>query len=525
MKPTDEQQAVIDLREGVSVVEACPGSGKTATLARRCEALPSQDRKLVLAFNKRAATEFQERLNGAARTDVRTFHSWCLREIRSDPRRYGFRSQPLLYDNTLFGGLVEATYQSDYKPSSWDESGWDDEAIKDWAHSAYNEDLERIVNSAKARAEARDKAEAKRARKGSRIAQPQSTRRVFDWSSDVAKDASGQDALAAGSDEVSDARAEKMRRSAEALLAFRRWLTQNDFVTFDEMVRLVAEEAMELDPGTEHFMVDEFQDVDRFQLDIVTALGGSGRLESTVAVGDPNQRIYEWRGAVASAFGDMLDTAEGAETFPLTTNFRSFDEIINVAESVRKVGMRGVRGSDPRSVAHQAHTEETVRHLVAGLDQMNQAAVLCRYNRECSIWQLKLARAGMPVFVVGGGHFWKQKHVRLAVLARKRRMSAETLLGSDTWREMLTAKRFRDKTARAEAGEDARWVIGLSYNDLQLLRTNVQSPEGVMVSTVHKTKGLEWQNVMVCDRGGDMAKEPLVYYVAVTRARDRLVIT
>ena len=84
MKLTAEQQAVVHHREGHARVAAVAGAGKTTTMAVRVLHLlasgVSPKRMLVLMFNRSARDDFQRRLismapQGQPLPDVRTFHS------------------------------------------------------------------------------------------------------------------------------------------------------------------------------------------------------------------------------------------------------------------------------------------------------------------------------------------------------------------------------------------------------------------------------------------------------------------
>lgn len=90
IKLNAEQMSVVRQLEGVSVVEAGPGTGKTsviigkityASLTNPCAT------SLTLTFSKRAVAEIQSRILGVSNVMVSTFHSFFLRILRS----YGFR--------------------------------------------------------------------------------------------------------------------------------------------------------------------------------------------------------------------------------------------------------------------------------------------------------------------------------------------------------------------------------------------------------------------------------------------------
>ena len=82
--PTDEQQAIIDHKDGHLLVLAGPGSGKTFTLVERVQKLASYDdieeeEILCITFTEKATEEMSDRLAklGNTKTKVSTFHAFC----------------------------------------------------------------------------------------------------------------------------------------------------------------------------------------------------------------------------------------------------------------------------------------------------------------------------------------------------------------------------------------------------------------------------------------------------------------
>jgi len=85
-------------------------------------------------------------------------------------------------------------------------------------------------------------------------------------------------------------------------------------------------------------VLDEYQDTDPGQREMLRHLFGGGF--PLTAVGDPDQTIYEWRGASLANFTDFPDhfpTRAGvpATTLPLSTNRRSAPPILDLANSIR----------------------------------------------------------------------------------------------------------------------------------------------------------------------------------------------
>ncbi|MBQ7720465.1 MAG: UvrD-helicase domain-containing protein, partial [Clostridia bacterium] len=81
-----------------------------------------------------------------------------------------------------------------------------------------------------------------------------------------------------------------------------------------------------------YIMADEFQDSSRRELRLIKQLcSAHGNL---FVVGDPDQNIYEWRGADMSILVDFDRTFPGAETIKLSRNYRSTGHILGAANSL-----------------------------------------------------------------------------------------------------------------------------------------------------------------------------------------------
>lgn len=503
MRATEEQQRVIDSHSGNILVKACPGSGKTSALVKRCQALPNNETKLVLAFNKNAQLAFQDRMGLVSMTEVRTFHSWCLREVMRQPKLFGFSKKPTLdADASLFVHIKTA---NEMDGDSWDELDLDDELIRHMEVSCYDAELklERPLISFKEIASNRDKI--------------------------IALEYEGKFEDAQKMMKENEAATAKWRdfKSTMALKNMRKWQMARGILTFGAMVRLVAQACLggaRFFPG-DHLMVDEFQDVDRFQFQIISSMGQNTKVKSFCCVGDPNQRIYEWRGALTDAFETFCHTFENVEVFPLTRNFRSSDEIIAFAETVCRVGMNGVRG---RMGKVEFFLEDKSTDLIGPLlaDKRHQdCAILCRYNRDASFWQIRLARKGIPVNLLGKGNFFKEKQVKLAMKARDDGELLQGLLQSKPWQRFISGKKYRgNKELIQEMEQDATFVHALTDDDLEILQGSMQRKDGIVISTIHKTKGMEWDRVMVYGVGEQLMNDTYVFYVAVTRPKERLVL-
>lgn len=483
MAATEQQQKVIDSHSGVILVKACPGSGKTSTLVNRCKALPATETKLVLAFNKKAAEEFSSRMGSIPCADVRTFHSFCFREVMGRPQNFGFSGKPTLSTESLMALMLRS---NNAQARSWDEAGWDEDWVKFAEHEIYTGDLEMHVRNL------------------------QEKRRRITEDREL--------------DQYALTRLDQELNTAKALLRYREWLTELNVVTFDAMIRLCAENRQGLRNAAKHIMVDEYQDVDRFQFDIVCELARKPAVESFVCVGDPNQRIYAWRGALEDAFASMEIEFPACITLPLSMNFRSVEPILRLAEEVCPVGMSGVRGEGENAVVHGGFPD-LIRGMPKGSDYSN-VAILARSNRECMRWQIDLARQGFPVLLLGKNDFWMSKHVKMAKAAWDSRQGANEFFASEEWRKFSSQRKFVDnEEILKEVESDCAWILGLDAEDMRtMLGTFQRETDGIRISTIHKTKGMEFERVMISGVSERLKQDTYVYYVALTRPKDLLVV-
>ena len=83
--PTDEQQAIIDHKDGHLLVLAGPGTGKTFVLVERVQKLAAyddvaEDDILCITFTDKVTEEMSDRLAklGNTKTKVSTFHAFSI---------------------------------------------------------------------------------------------------------------------------------------------------------------------------------------------------------------------------------------------------------------------------------------------------------------------------------------------------------------------------------------------------------------------------------------------------------------
>jgi ATP-dependent DNA helicase UvrD/PcrA len=176
----------------------------------------------------------------------------------------------------------------------------------------------------------------------------------------------------------------------------------------------------------DHILVDEYQDVNALQVDVLSALR---RDDSRItAVGDDAQALYSFRAAEPRHILDFGLVFTGATTVVLETNYRSSQEILNVANAVgadASVGFSAVLqaaranpGARPelvRCADEDAQTnavcDRILAHREAGV-LLQEQAVLVRAAHHSALLELELAARRIPYVKYGGLRFIEAAHVK-----------------------------------------------------------------------------------------------------------------
>ena len=263
-------------------------------------------------------------------------------------------------------------------------------------------------------------------------------------------------------------------------------------------------------PGS-YIMFDEAQDSDPVIAQIVARQGSQ-----VVYVGDRNQAIYGWRGAV-----DAMSKVEGATRLPLTKSFRFGPAIAEAANQ-----WLDLLGSDLQVVGH-----DPIPSVVASCE--SPRAILCRTNGTALGWVLAFHQRGIKVALAPGDRSAGKDIERFAWAARDLMEGKGTdhpdLVGFQTWGELCTFVEEEEDT------QDLKRMVGIINRIgypavIDAIRGLVPEEQAtVTVSTAHKAKGLEWDAVKVADdftppdpddeKDGVDPADLMLAYVTVTRAK------
>ena len=171
-------------------------------------------------------------------------------------------------------------------------------------------------------------------------------------------------------------------------------------------------------------LVDELHDVNPIQARLVEALAAEGA--HLVAVADPDQSIYAWRGADPEVVRRFADAA-GTRVFPLQTNYRSTPEVVALAQETLPAGNpygKELRAHRPASgappvVAHLASVQDEAAFVTQRIADLitdgrapGEIAVLYRAHHHSVELQLALAEAGVEFELFSGARFVESAHVK-----------------------------------------------------------------------------------------------------------------
>jgi DNA helicase II / ATP-dependent DNA helicase PcrA len=388
------------LHEGGPVlVMAGAGSGKTRVLTRRICYLVSQRRVhpasiLAITFTNKAAAEMRGRVmalvgNRAKLMWVSTFHSACVRILRSEIGRFNMSRTFSIYDDADSKRLMQlVAHDLDLDPKRFPVR-----VIMNWVSACKNE----LVDHESAGARARSPME---------------------------------------------------ESYAEAYREYQRRLIAANALDFDDLIMTTVHLFQAFPDLREqyrrrfrHVLVDEYQDTDHAQYVLIRELcapdphpdPNAVAIEppELMVVGDSDQSIYAFRGATIRNINDFESDFPGARVILLEQNYRSTQTILRAANAVitrnenrKPKNLWTDAGDGEQVIGYVADTEHDEAQFVAAEikrlyedegHRYGDAAVFYRTNAQSRAFEETFIRIGMPYKVVGGVRFYERREVRDAI--------------------------------------------------------------------------------------------------------------
>jgi superfamily I DNA/RNA helicase len=293
-------------------------------------------------------------------------------------------------------------------------------------------------------------------------------------------------------------------------------------VTHDCYLKLFYLHGYELAPRDWTVMLDEAQDADPVIFALVERHKGPRMI-----VGDKYQQLYQWRGAINALTNVNADSPE----LSLTQTFRFGPDAAQWANRVL-----AVLGEKSRIAPANHRTNVTVEDRPVSIN-----ALLARTNAGTLEEAIRGLGRKRKVHVMGGASALIRL-IRAAWDLYRGKSGSGELAMFNNWEELKAAARGEKN---GSVGDPALQVLVHLVQDrgrkvltmCRQLEACVDSAAGaqITVSTVHKAKGLEWNRVFLSDDFNQFVErehgkpllnpeEAYVVYVALTRARDQLVI-
>jgi len=174
-----------------------------------------------------------------------------------------------------------------------------------------------------------------------------------------------------------------------------------------------------------YIMVDEYQDTNHVQFKLVSLL--SGGHTNLCVVGDDDQSIYKFRGANIENILGFEEQFEGAKVVRLEQNYRSTQTILDAANSVisnnngRKpktlwtAGEKGDKVYWYKAVDETDEAQFVANTILASYKETghySDNAVLYRMNAQSNSIERMLVKCGIPYRVYGGMRFYDRKEIK-----------------------------------------------------------------------------------------------------------------
>jgi len=393
----EPQRAAVQHAGTPLLVVAGAGSGKTRVLTRRIAWLISERKAhpgsiLAITFTNKAAAEMKERVEALVGRRARvmwvsTFHSACVRILRKEIDKLGFKSNFSIYDAQDQKRLMTLVIRDlDLDPRRYQPG-----PVLHWVSSHKNE--------------LRDDEEV-----------------------------------------AADARNSLEETYAAAYTTYQRRLREANALDFDDLIMSTVHLFQAFPEVREvyrrrfrHVLVDEYQDTNHAQYALIhqlcaddPELAEEERVEPAelMVVGDADQSIYAFRGANIRNILDFEQDFPDATSILLEQNYRSTQTILNAANAVigHNQGRKPKRlwseaGEGERIVGYVADDEhdearfvsEEIDALVDQGARPGDVAVFYRTNAQSRVFEEVFIRTGQPYKVVGGVRFYERREVRDAL--------------------------------------------------------------------------------------------------------------
>ena len=305
-----------------------------------------------------------------------------------------------------------------------------------------------------------------------------------------------------------------------------------------------------------YFTVDEYQDVSPLQQRLLNLW--LGNREELCVVGDAAQTIYSFAGATSNFLLNFQNRFPNAQVFRLSRGYRSTPEIINSANRIlRQANLVSDHGIELQSANEHGDkpmvngfntsadeisyvVEEVAKEIAKGTDS-SEIAILARTNAQLDQVKSALNNLKIASQIKSGERFFDRVDVRDAMRVIRSASVLPSEIG-DWYTDLVSVLRpFGDadyvtaflrlaKSIQENGGTNMRAFLREIEDRAE--QNNPPTLPGITLATLHAAKGLEWNHLFligvsdgVLPMGNDLNEERRLFYVGVTRAKQRIQIT
>ena len=371
--------------DGQVLILAGAGSGKTRVLTyRMAHMIEDLEIKpwsiLAITFTNKAAKEMKERVESlvgekANEMWISTFHSTCVRILRREIDKLGYKSSFTIYDTSDQKTLLK-------------------ECMKALNINDKDITLQEIMG--------------KIGRAKDNMRTPESYMREFEHHF-------------------------REKKIADVYQMYQKRLKENNALDFDDLIFKTVElfkshpDVLEFYQNKfKYIMVDEYQDTNGAQYEFVKLL--AKKYKNICVVGDDDQCIYAWRGADVTNILDFEKDYPDCKVIKLEQNYRSKGNILEAANVVivnnsrrKNKALRTEQESGSKIKIYRAYSDKEEADFVArqileikSKDKYENKdfAVLYRTNAQSRIFEETFRRRGIAYKIVGGTKFYDRKEIK-----------------------------------------------------------------------------------------------------------------
>ena len=324
----------------------------------------------------------------------------------------------------------------------------------------------------------------------------------------------------------------------------------------DQVVKRAAEmvENGEVEPtkiGKTVLVIDEAQDMDADEYALVGALMRHNEEMRVIAVGDDDQNIYQFRGSDSKYMRSFITDFQATQ-YEMTDNYRSCRNIVQFSDHYIQRLRNRMKKQGCNAISQETGLVHLTKHVSSNLytpiiNQLKNngikgsVCVMTNTNDEAVQMAGLLLKNGFHAKLIQSGNSFRLEdlaEIRYFMKQIDKRTSSP-LISEDVWKEA------KNKTLNTYAQSDLMEYLLAFFKAFEstnrvkyrsdlgdfVFESNIEDfcfadKQTVLVSTIHKTKGREFDTVyMMLARDEEESAENIrKLYVGMTRARKSLYI-